>query len=111
MSGQDLYNEIQKLRGELNAVIKVLKKRGQDKAESESQYRIALAKEILIQRDKGIPVTIISDICRGKEEIAKLKLNRDISEIMYDVCMQKVYSTKLEIGIVENQMNAERKGV
>ena len=74
---QDLYNEIQKLRNELNLAIEFAKKRGQDLAKAERDYRVALSQKILIERDNKVPVTIISDICRGDKEIADLKLNRD----------------------------------
>lgn len=107
---QDLVIEINSLRKTLNLAINELKKRGIAKGESEQNYRIALAKEILLQREKGVPVTIISDICRGNKEIAKLKLDRDIAETLYETALQKIYSTKIELGIVERQIEAERKG-
>jgi len=64
----------------------------------------------LIQRDAGMPVTIISDICRGKAEIAKLKFERDFAETLYETCLQKIYQCKIEMGIIEEQMRAERRG-
>lgn len=106
----DLYVEMQEMRKTLNLAIEELKKRGQKKATAERDYRVALAKEILLQRADGVPVTIIADICRGKKEIADLKLKRDIAETLYETCLQKIYATKLEMSIVENQMQAERKG-
>lgn len=111
MTGQDLWVEITELRETLSLAINKLKERGQKKAKAEQDYRIALRKIILIERDKGIPVTIISDICRGDKEIAKLKFDRDIAEILYETVQQKIYATKLELGIVERQLEAERKGL
>lgn len=108
---QDLYLELQGLRNTLNLAIAKLKTRGQEKALAEAEYRKALAKKILEERTQGTPVTIINDICRGDEEIAKLKLNRDIAETLYETALQKIYATKLEIDIVSKQMEAERKGV
>ncbi len=61
-------------------------------------------------RDSGVPVTIISDLCRGNEKIAELKMNRDIAETLYESNMQFIYSTKLNIDIVMKQIEAERKG-
>ena len=107
---QDLVNEMNHKRQELNAAIQILKERGIDKAKAENKYRMELSKEILIQRDNKIPVTIISDICRGKKEIAKLKLDRDIADIMYESVMQRIYATKLELQILDNQIKAEWKG-
>lgn len=107
---QDLYTELQGLRKTLNLAISKLKERGQDKALKEAEYRKALAKKILAERVEGTPVTIINDICKGDEEIAKLKVDRDIAETLYETALQKIYATKIEIDIVLNQMKAERKG-
>jgi hypothetical protein len=107
---QDLMIEMRELRNTLTIAINELKKRGRDKAKAEQEYRVALAKEILIQRDAGMPVTIISDICRGKAEIAKLKFERDFAETLYETCLQKIYQCKIEMGIIEEQMRAERRG-
>lgn len=108
---QDLYIELSTLRTDLNKAITILKERGQAKAIAERDYRVAVAKEMLILRDEKIPVTIINDLVRGKEEIAELKLQRDIAETLYDSAFQYIYSAKLNIGIVERQMEATRKGV
>lgn len=107
---QDLIIEIQKLRSTLNLAVNKLRERGQGKAEAEKAYRIALATEILKHRDNKVPVTIIADICRGDERIAELKFKRDVAETLYKTAEEKINATKLEIRIVENQLNAIRKG-
>lgn len=107
---QDLIIEIQELRKELNTAIEVLKQIGQKKADKERNYRVALAKKILLLRDEKIPVTIINDLARGDEEIAKLKFERDVAETLYETALQKIYAIKIELGIVQNQIEAERKG-
>lgn len=107
---QDLLVEINYHRKTLRDAIGQLRARGRKKAEAERDYRIALAKEILMQREKGIAVTIISDICRGNVKIATLKMERDIAETLYESAMQAIYQNKLEISIIENQMKAERRG-
>lgn len=94
----------------MNLAIKLLKERGQEKATAENKYRMELAKEILIQRDNKIPVTIISDICRGNKDIAKLKLDRDIAEVMYESVYQRILATKLELNILDNQIRMVYKG-
>ncbi len=107
---QDLMIESNRLKNKLNFAIKELKSRGATKAKAEADYRVALAEKILIERNKGVPVTIISDICRGDEEIANLKMERDIAEVLYETCLQAIYATKLEINMVMDLMSAERKG-
>lgn len=107
---QILITEIERLRKELNTTIVKLQRAGYQKARTEYTYRVALAKEILIQRDKGLPVTIINDICRGKEEIGRLKFERDVAETNYDAILEKLRATKIELGIVERQIEATRRG-
>lgn len=107
---QILITEIDRLRQDLNETIGKLQKAGYKKAKGEYTYRVALAKEILIQRDKGLPVTIINDVCKGKEEIALLKLNRDAAETNYDSTLEKLRAIKIELGIVERQIEANRRG-
>ena len=107
---QDLQIELNNLRSDLNKAIRIIRERGKAKAIAEKDYRVALAKEILLLRSSGTPVTIISDLCRGNENIAELKMNRDIAETLYESNMQFIYSTKLNIDIVMKQIEAERKG-
>lgn len=107
---QDLIQEMNTKRKELNAAIHILKDRGIEKAKAESYYRIALATEILKQREEKVPVTIISDICRGDKKIAKLKLDRDIAEILYETAFEKIRTLKMELQILDNQARSEWKG-
>lgn len=107
---QDLMIDMDRLRSKLEIAIKELKTRGSDKAKAEYNYRVALAEKILKERDKGIPVTIMADITRGDRKIAKLKMERDIAETLYETCLQAIYATKLEINTVLDFMRVERKG-
>lgn len=107
---QDLQIELSTLRSDLNNAITIIRERGTAKAVAERDYRVALAKGILKLRADGIPVTIISDLCRGNADIAALKMNRDIAETLYESNMQFIYKTKLNIDIVMKQIEAERKG-
>ena len=107
---QDLIIEIQEKRQEMNLAIRLLKERGQEKAKAENTYRMELAKEILRLRDDGMPVTIINDIARGNENIAGLKQERDIADVLYDSVLQRLYATKLELQILDNQYRMAMKG-
>lgn len=103
----ELIQEMNTKRQELNAAITILRDRGIDKAKSEHNYRVALAKEMLIQRDNKMPVTIISDIVRGNKDIAKLKLERDISEVLYETAFEKIRTLKMELQLLDNQYRTE----
>lgn len=110
MSGQDLINEVKREMDTLSAACVELRKRGENKANTEREYRVALAEKILIERTNGTPVTIISDICRGDRQIAKLKYERDIADTLYDTCKEGINATKLRLKIMENQIDREYRG-
>src|SRR5699024_12645468 len=97
---QDLMIQMNTLKNKLNLAIKELKTRGINKAKAEADYRTALAEKILVERDKGIQVTIINDVCRGDKRIAKLKMERDMAETLYDTCLQAIYVTNIKKNII-----------
>lgn len=103
----DLINAIGEKTALLDEAIRQMGKRGHAYAEAESNYRIALAKAILQEREKGTPVTIISDICKGKLEIAKLRFERDCAEIMYKSALEAINNYKLQIRILDSQIERE----
>ena len=70
----DLMNELWQKSKMLDSAISELKSRGRSYAQAEMDYRTELQKKILLERDKGTPVTIISDICRGDRSIAKAQV-------------------------------------
>ena len=110
MSGQDLLLELEGKVQLLDKALRQVKDRGRTWAQSEHDYRAALCLKILEERDKGTPVTIISDICRGTPSIAKAKLNRDISEVMYKAAMEACNVYKLQLKVLENQIDREYRG-
>ena len=110
MSGQDLMQELESKFAMLDAALGQLGKRGRTRAQAERDYRVALAQKILIERDKGTPVTIISDICRGYAEIAAKKFARDCADTNYDAAKEAINTYKLQIRILENQIDREWRG-
>lgn len=107
---QILITEIERLRKDLNNIIEELKKAGYTKAKTEYIYRVALSKELLILRDRGLPATLTNDVARGNVNIAKLKCDRDIADSMYEATLEKLRAIKIELGIVERQIEATRRG-
>lgn len=103
----DLINEIGQKSRMLDAAIRELKQRGQAFAQAERDYRVGLAQKILTERDKGTPVTIISDICKGDAHIAKLRFERDVAEVVYKSAMEAINGYKLQIRILDSQVERE----
>jgi len=107
MSGQDLYLELDNKVKALNSALSEHRKRGEKYAKARREYQVSLAKEILIQRNSGVPVTIISDICKGNERIADLRMDKDIAESLYKSAGEAINSYKLQIRIIEGQIDRE----
>ena len=103
----DLVTAIGEKVALLDAAITQLGKRGKAYAQAEMDYKIALAKKILEERDKGTPVTIISDICRGSPSIAKLRLERTCAEVVYKSAMEAINGYKLQIRMMDSQLSRE----
>lgn len=107
MSGQDLFAEMQSRTKYLDTALNQLGKRGREFAKAEHDYKVALRKKILEEREKGTPVTIISDICKGSGEIAALRMQRDIAEAVYKSAMEAINVYKLEVNILREQIDRE----
>lgn len=103
----DLVTEIGAKTALLDAAITQLGKRGRAYAEAEMNYKIELAKKILLEREKGTPVTIISDICRGDPHIAKMRFERDCAEVVYKSAQEAINSYKLQIRLMDAQLSRE----
>lgn len=107
----ELFQEIQRLNTLLDKAIAELKNRGREYALAYKTYRMLLSKELLRLRDEGVPVTIAYDIARGKEEIADAKENEIITESLYKSCQEAINVYKLQIKIVQEQINREYNNI
>ena len=103
----DLYNEIQEKCKLLDNSIKMLRKTGSDYAKAYTDYRVALAKELIKLKDEGYAITLAGDIARGKPEIAHLKFEEISKEAIYKANMESINVLKLEIKIIQEQLNKE----
>lgn len=104
----DLVNEMFRLNDELTASIKRLADNGRKLAEAERDYKVTLRTEALkLRQDKGLPVTLISQIIFGVPEVADLRFKRDIAETIYNTNQEHINCTKLKIRILESQISRE----
>lgn len=101
---QELYEQLDELTDQLMAELEVCKTSACQYAENEAEYRKALRLAILDERRKGTPVTITSDLCRGREDIAELKKLRDCSEAIYKASQEAINVYKLRIRMVDAQI-------
>ena len=103
----DLYEEMNKLNELLTSALSEYKKRGKDYANAYKKYRMLVAQELLRLKAEGMPVTIAYDIARGKEEVANAKEQEIITECLYKSCQEAINTFKLQIKVLQEQINKE----
>lgn len=107
----DLYNELMEKCRLLDNSIKMLRKTGSDYAKAYTDYRVALAKELVKLKEEGYAITLAGDIARGKPDIAHLKYEEISKEAIYKANMESINVLKLQIKIIQEQLNKEYGGV
>lgn len=103
----DLVQEMNEKIKELSTSIKVLKDHGIKFAQAEMEYKIAVTSEVLKLRDGGMPVTMISLVVYGQKDVATKRFARDVAEAMYNANQEHINVTKLQLKIIENQIQRE----
>lgn len=104
----DLFNEIQELIGKLNQSINILAKYGREYAEAEKDYKITLRQEALkLRNDDKMAVTLINQIIYGIPSVADKRFKRDIAEAMYQTAQENINVLKLQIKVLEGQLQRE----
>ena len=103
----DLLNELQNLQKQLSNSLKQLRTNGIKLAEAERDYKIAVNKKALELRSNDTPVTLINQIIYGYEDIAELRFLRDSAEVVYSANKEAINTLKLQIRIVQNQLDKE----
>lgn len=107
MDGMQLYQELDQKTRMLDAAVRELRARGTALAQAEHDYRVAKAKAILEEREKGTPATITADIVKGRKDIAALCFKRDCADVVYRSALEAINSTKLQLRLIESQVQRE----
>ena len=118
---QDTYNSLTAERKMLKKLIKSLQKNNRKLADAEQKYRMAYTSECIkikldgVEGEKGkktspVAWTMTSEIARGLPQVASLRYDRDLVKGEIDAIMQKIYQTKIEIDLLQKEMESIRKG-
>lgn len=102
-----MWDEIEKKSKHLDDAIQQLATNGIDLANKEKEYKIALNKKALELRAEDMPVTLINQVIYGYDDIALLRLARDTAQVKYNANLEYINTIKLQIRILENQMQRE----
>lgn len=103
-----LYSELEEKIKELNKSIEDLKRYGLKLAQCEKEYKIKLNYHSLkLKKEDNMAVTLIDKVVYGVEEVATLREQRDIAQTQYESQKEYVNILKLQIRIIENQLQRE----
>ena len=103
----DLWLELQNKVRELEMSVKQLKVSGTAYAEAEKQYKILLRAECLKLRDAGMAIGMIDKTCYGIPSVAEARFKRDVAEAVYKANMEAINSIKLQLRLLESQIQRE----
>ena len=103
----DLVNELFQKQRDLDISIRSLRNTSEEYANAYKNYRVALAKKLLILKNEGYAITLAGDIARGDKEIAELKFEEICKEAIYRANLESINALKLEIKLISNQIDKE----
>lgn len=103
----DLFNELQQKTRDLEVSIKTLRQSGTNYAQAERDYKILLRQECLKLRDDGMAIGMIDKTCYGIPSVAEARFKRDVAEAVYKANLEAINSIKLQMRIIENQLQRE----
>lgn len=104
---QNLIEEIEQAFSELNELVSTLQTSGCQLAENECEYRKNLRVAILEEISKGTRVSIVSDLCRGRQDIAIMKQRRDNAQAIHDATQEAINVLKLRVRVLNDQISRE----
>ena len=103
----DLHLELQRMQNDLQTSVKLLRQTGRLYAQSERDYKVALSQEILHLKNEGMKVTLINTFVYGVERVANLRFERDVAEVTYKANQESINQLKLQMRLLENQIQRE----
>lgn len=103
----DLYLEERELRSRLDRFIDEYRELGTEHAKRDREYYTAKAAKTLELKDQGMPATVISQIIKGVAPVAEAREKMLVSETMTRAALEAIMSTKLQIKLVESQLQRE----
>lgn len=103
----DLMNDLNYKIQELEKNIEMLRMSGKKYAEAERDYKVLLRQECLKLKHEGMAIGMIDKTCYGIPEVAEKRFQRDVAEVMYKANQENINSIKLQIRLLENQIQRE----
>ena len=104
---EKLFDSVEKLRKAIDKRYEISEQR----AKAEYCYRELLGREMAAAKAEGMAATALYNYCRGLQEVARLRADRDILIAQEEYLTELIFYWRTVIKVYENQANAERKGL
>jgi hypothetical protein len=104
MNPQGIINKLNECVQALSRGNTQLKTLAINKAKTEKLYRVKQAQEILKLKTEKYPATLIMELVKGNEDVAELRLKKDIAESDYYTCISSIENLRLEVEILRSQL-------
>lgn len=103
----DLWQEIEYKEKQLDEALGTLRTNKIKFAEYNVNYYKVKAKRVLEMHKEGLPVTLITMLIKGDEEVNKAMFDRDCALAIADANAEAINVKKLEAKIINDQLNRE----
>ena len=107
----NLFNEREELSKSLSNSYSSLWKKGQEYAKADYHYKIAQKKEVfLLHEVDKVAWTACLSLSHGDEtrnNVAKLRLNRDLAKMEHEAMQEKIQGIKLQLRLIEAQLQRD----
>ena len=107
----NLFNEREELSKSLSNSYSHLWEKGREYAKADHHYKIAYKKEVfLLHEIDKVAWTACPSLAHGDESrnnVAKLRLSRDLAKIEYEVMQEKIQGLKLQLRLIEAQLQRD----
>jgi hypothetical protein len=100
-----LFESMEKLRQTIDKRYEISEKR----AHAEYCYRETLGREMAMAKAEGMAATALYPYCKGLENVAKLREERDILIAQEEYLTELVFFYRTSIKVYGDQAEAERK--
>lgn len=103
----ELIDELGTRMAHLDQALRTLRSNGIAYAEAEKNYKEMVSKESMRLRDEGMAVGMIDKVIYGLPSVSILRFKRDCAKVVYEANQEAINVTKLEIKIIESQLQRE----
>ena len=105
--GSDLVIAMQGKLDELERAHDDLTRTGISLALAEQEYKEVLSKATMRLKTEGMSATMIEQVIYGMKSVSEKRYQRDVADVIYKATDERINITKLEIRILEAQIERE----